>query len=190
MLILISVTVASIFFYGTVVSYDDNLENKETLKEFCQKHMNLTIQPQIQPILCPNLAAAGNANTKHFICQTMNSNISIHNYLQKHKYIHTKLFWDDLLTKFINHLSNREVMFVGDSLTVNTYFHFKCLAEFASIDIPQVIIEDKLSPYPSHFKSALYGFSNSSRITSAVISADHEPWYLYIIQNPSPKYSI
>ena len=50
--------------------------------------------------------------------------------------MHTKLYWGDLLTKFINHLSNAKVMFVGDSLTVNTYFHLKFLAEFAHIDIP------------------------------------------------------
>ena len=190
-IILISVVVASsIFFYEAVASFDNDSKHEDTLKEFCQKHMNLTIQPQIQPILCPKLAAEGKANTPHYICETLNSNISIHNYLHQHEYIYTKLFWNDLLTKFIDHLSNREVMFVGDSLTVNTYFHFKCLAEFASIDIPQVIIEDNPSPYPSHFKSTLYGFSNSSRINSAVISADHEPWYLYIIQNPSVKYLI
>jgi hypothetical protein len=190
MLMLISATVASIFFYGTVVSYDDNFENEKTLKEFCQKHMNLTIQPQKQPILCPNLAAAGLKNTQYYICEQLISNISIHHHLQQKEYIHTKLYWGDLFTKLINHLSTGKVMFAGDSLTVNTYFHLKCLAEFAHIDIPQVIIEDKPSPYPSHFNSTLYGFSNNSRIRSAVTSADHEPWYIYIIQNPSVKYLI
>lgn len=187
--IFISVAVASIFFRA-VVYCDDNIQNEETLKEFCQKHIQLTVQPQIQPILCPNLAAAGLKNTQHYICEQLISNNSIHHYLQQQEFVHTKLHWGDVLTKFINHLSNRKVMFVGDSLTVNTYFHFKCLAEFAHIDIPQVIIEENPSPYPSHFNSTLYGFSNSSRITSAVTSADHEPWYLYIIQNPSVQYLI
>ncbi len=72
-------------------------------------------------------------------------------------------------------------MFVGDSLTVNTYFHLKCLAEFAHIDIPQVIIEDKPSPYPSHFNSTLYGFSNSSRMQSLLPIMNHGTFILFSI---------
>ena len=43
-------------------------------------------------------------------------------------------------------------MFIGDSITVNTFFHLKCLAEYADIDISQLKLEKRASPYPSQLK--------------------------------------
>lgn len=134
-----------------------------TLKEFCQKHIHFTVKVELhqQPILCPNLANTGLYNTQNFICERLSSNLSIRHYHHQQEYMNSKLYWKDLFTKLIKHLSTREVMFIGDSITVNTFFHLKCLAEYADIDISQLKLEKRASPYPSQLKSSQYRFPYS-----------------------------
>jgi hypothetical protein len=115
------------------LSFNDNVQGgqqqqhqvplKMTLKEFCQKHIHFTVKVQLQPILCPNLANTGLYDTQKYICERLSSNLSIRHYHHQQEYIISKLYWKDLFTKLIKHLSTREVMFIGDSITVNTFFH-------------------------------------------------------------------
>lgn len=160
-------------------------------KEFCLNHIHLTVKPELhQPILCPNLANTGLYNTQNYICERLSSNQSIHHYHQQQEYMNNKLYWKDLFIKLIKHLSTREVMFIGDSITVNTYFHLKCLAEYVDINISQLKLEKRASPYPSQLKSSQYRFSDNPLITSAVESAHRERWYNHIHRHHSIKYLI
>ena len=182
------------------LSFNDNVQGgqqqqqqlKMTLKEFCQKHIHFTVKVELhqQPILCPNLANTGLYDTQKYICERLSSNLSIRHYHHQQEYMISKLYWKDLFTKLIQHLSTREVMFIGDSITVNTFFHLKCLAEYADIDISQLKLEKRASPYPSQLKSSQYRFSDNPLIASAVESSHRERWYNHILRHHSIKYLI
>lgn len=113
-------------------------ENKsQTLADFCLKNIHQTIQPIIQPFLCPSLAKK-NTTKKHYICDRFvaTTNISMASKI----YLETKLNWQKLLNKFVKHLTNRQVIFLGDSLMGNIKMQLQCLGEFTNVDIMKFVI--------------------------------------------------
>lgn len=173
-------------------SDNDIFEYQQTLKEFCHNkeiHI-LTIQPELQPYLCPQLVHERRNNTHKYICNKLNVNTTtIYDYQHQKLYNPTKVFWKRLLNRLINHLGNHQVLFVGDSLTTNSYFQLKCLGEFASVSIPHVLLS--VASYPSPFiRSSLYSFSYHTHVMSAIKLANEEQWYHYILERNPVKYVI
>ena len=109
-----------------------NLQQLLSLKQFCETAYNDTIEPEIQPIMCPRFVP----NSPAMLCPRLfDSNINFSIPLLSSSYADTKLQWQHLLNKFKKHLGDRVVFFLGDSLKKQMLTQLKCLEVFTAVSV-------------------------------------------------------
>jgi hypothetical protein len=163
-----------------------NLQQLLSLKQFCETAYNDTIEPEIQPIMCPRFVP----NSPSMLCPRLfDSNINFSNPLLSSLYADTKLHWQHLLNKFKKHLGDRVVFFLGDSLKKQMLTQLKCLEVFTAVSVIHHIHDSALSGFPTQLNSSLYNFSRHVDIYVAE-RAFRQEWYYHIRGNNRIKYLV
>jgi len=166
---------------------EHQLQQSISLKQFCETMYNDTIEPEIQPIICPKFFYSSIHNV---VCPRLfDSNINFSNPLLSSSYADTKLHWQHLLNKFKKHLGDRGVLFVGDSLKLQTVAQLRCLEDFTAVSIMHHIHDSVVTGFPTQLNSSLY---NHSKYTKEFIidAAFRQEWYYNIRGNNRIKYLV
>jgi len=171
-------------------------ENKHnqliSLKQFCQAKYKDTIEPKVEPIMCPKLFLS-TPHVPHRNCSRMfDSSIDISHSSLSSSYVDTKLYWQHLLNQFRTHLGKHVVFFLGDSMKAQMLTQLRCLEEFADIQfIHHHHIHGSVETgFPTSLPhSSLYNFSG--RVDGDIVHrAFRQEWYDTIRGNNIIKYFV
>ena len=174
-------------FLILIVSADNNDKQINSLVQFCTTNRDDTIEPKLEPILCPDYFKARPEIHGHFCPRLLNANLS--NQLKSSLYLSTKLYWKKLFHKFKIHLRNQTVYFLGDSIRGQMMSQMRCLEDFTDIKLMNHIHESKLYGFPTQLNSHLYNFSKHTDV-NVVDRAFRQEWYYHILHTRSIKYLV
>lgn len=159
------------------------------MNQFCETKNNDTIEPKVEPIMCPKLFSTSPHLLGQQCPRLLDSNINTSHPLLNSLYSGIKLYWQHLLNQFMTHLGSRDVYFVGDSLNGQMRNQMFCLEEFTDIKFMHHIHGGVQTGFPTPLNESVYNFSKNTN-TDIVDTAFRQEWYDIIRKNPRIKYFV
>ena len=167
-------------------NYEDHYNVDTSFGDFCKYHINETIEPRIEPILCPKVKYHKDA----YCSQYVDNNRSISNYHNQTIYKNFKSYYSKLFKDLLKYLKNRKVYFIGDSVTIHSYAQIECLSHYTKIDIHNNFISRKNMGFPTSIHKTWSNYDFVGIRDKSLNDIRSEQWYDDIRGNDQIQYVI